>query len=61
MAVVVLLGAVFGRVPADQAWVVAGLLLGLPCALVVAEVVQWRRLMRRLNGIRAHVQSVRKS
>ena len=56
MALVVLLGAVFGRVPADQAWIVAGLLLLLPLALVIVEIVQRRRLVRRLNTIRVHAQ-----
>ena len=60
MAMVVGLGAVFGRVPADQAWIVAGLLLVLPLALVVSEFLQWRRLMRRLNDMRAHARSRKK-
>jgi hypothetical protein len=61
MALVVLLGGAFGRVPADQAWIVAGLLLVLPLSLVAIEMIQWRRLMRRLNAIRAQVREVRKS
>ncbi len=56
IALVVLLGAVFDRVPADQAWIVAGLLLLLPVALVAVETVQRRRLVCRLNTVRAHAQ-----
>ena len=61
MALIVLIGAAFGRVPADQAWIVAGLLSLLPLTLVAVEVVQWRRLVRRLDAIRAQVQAGRKS
>lgn len=61
LAVVVLLGAVFGRVPRDQAWSVAALLSILPLALVIIEIVQYRRLVRRLNAIRVQVRAVRKS
>ena len=56
MAFVVLLGAMFDRVPVDQAWIVAGLLLLLPLALVTVEAVQRRRLLRRLNTNRVHAQ-----
>src|SRR5688500_14536548 len=61
MAIVVLLGAVFGRVPAGEAWIVAGLLLLLPSTLLTVEIVQRRRLVRRLHTIRVQVQTVRKS
>jgi hypothetical protein len=61
LAVVVLLGAVFGRVPRDQACSVAAILSILPLALVIIEIVQYRRLVRRLNAIRAQVRGVRKS
>ena len=60
MALVVLLGGVFGRVPADQAWTVAGLLLLVPLALVTGEIIQWRRLVRRLNTIRVQAQDDQK-
>ena len=56
LALVVLLGAMFDRVPVDQAWIVAGLLLLLPLALVTVEAIQRRRLLRRLNTNRVHAQ-----
>jgi hypothetical protein len=61
MAIVVLLGAVFGRVPVDQAWIVAGLLSLLPVALLIMETVQRRRLLLRLDTIRVQCQEIRKS
>src|SRR5688572_13067022 len=61
MALVVLIGAVFGRVPIHEAWIVAGLLLLLPSTLLVIEMVQRHRLSRRLNTIRAQSQAIRKS
>jgi hypothetical protein len=61
MALIVLLGAAFGRVPADQAWIVAGLLLAPPLMLAAVEAVQWRRLSHRLNTVRGEVRAVRKS
>jgi hypothetical protein len=61
MALVVLIGAVFDRVPVHQAWIVAGLLLLLPLTLLIIEMVQRHRLSRRLNIIRAQSQAVRKS
>ena len=61
MAVIVLLGAVFGRVVMREALIVAGLLLMPPLALSAIEAVQWYRLKRRLNQLRAEVQSERKS
>jgi hypothetical protein len=61
MAIVVLIGAAFGRVPVDQAWIVAGLLLLLPSALLIVEMVQRHRLSRRLNTIRARCQAIKKS
>ena len=61
MALIVLLGAAFRRVPVEQAWIVAGLLLVPPLVLAVIEGLQWRRLVRRLEVVRAEVQSVRKS
>jgi hypothetical protein len=61
MALVVLSGAVFGRVPVHEAWIVAGLLLLLPLTLLLIELVQRHRLFRRLNTIRAQSQEIRKS
>jgi hypothetical protein len=61
MAVVVLLGAMFGRVPADEAWIVAGLLSLSPVALLTVETVQRLRLVRRLDNLRVQVQGLRKS
>ena len=56
MAVLVLLGAVFGRVAAGEAEAVAALLLVPFAALAAAEWVQRHRLVRRLNRLRAETQ-----
>jgi hypothetical protein len=61
MAVLVLLGAVFGRVPARESAVVAGLLVLPPSTLAAIEVISWRRLIRRLNNLRAETRAVKKS
>ena len=61
MGIVVLLGALFGRVPADQAAVVAGLLIVPPVAFAMVEVVHWRRLLRRLDRARKEAQITGKS
>jgi hypothetical protein len=61
MALLVLLGALFGRVPADEAPIVIGLLLAPPLLLGAFEFVQWRRLVRRLGGVRAEARESRKS
>ena len=61
LAIVVLLGALFGRVPADEAAVVAGLLIAPPMILAIVELVHWRRLLRRLDIVRKEVRAVRKS
>jgi hypothetical protein len=61
MAVIVMLGAALGRVVLREAEIVASLLLLPPLALSAIEAVQWYRLKRRLNQLRAEVQSVRKS
>ena len=61
MAVIVMLGAAIGRVVLREAEIVASLLLLPPLALSAIEAVQRYRLMRRLNHLRAEVQSVRKS
>jgi len=61
MALLVLLGALFGRVPANEAPVVIGLLLAPPLLMGAFEFVQWRRLVRRLDGVRVDAREVRKS
>jgi|SRR6188474_3416770 hypothetical protein len=61
MGIIVMLGALFGRVPADQAAIVAGLLITPPVALAIVEVVHWRRLVRRLAAARKEAQITRKS
>lgn len=61
MAVIVVLGALFGRVPRDEASVVTGLLLAPPVVLAFLEAIQWFRLVRRLDRVRARLQSVKKS
>lgn len=59
LAIVVLLGGVFGRVPRGEAWVVAGLLLVPPLAMTALEYIRWHRLMRRLSRLREQIQDVR--
>ena len=59
MAIIVLIGAAFGRVPADEAWIVAGLLSLTPLVLGIFEYIHWRRLIRRLRLVRTEVQSCR--
>lgn len=61
MSLIVVLGALFGRVPADQAVIVAGLLIVPPVVLAIVEVVHWRRLVRRLDHSRKEAQISRKS
>ena len=61
MAVLVLLGAAFGRVPMRESEVVAGLLVLPPSTLAAIEVMSWRRLIRRLNNLRVEAQRVKKS
>ena len=61
MAVLVLLGAAFGRVPVRESEVVAGLLVLPPSILAAIEAVSWRRLSRRLNNLRAEARASRKS
>src|SRR6185503_19554001 len=61
MGIIVLIGALFGRVPADQAAIVAGLLIAPPVALAIVEVVHWRRLVQRLDRARKDAQITRKS
>ena len=60
MALVVFLGALLGRVPANEAWIVIGLLLTPPLTLVAVEVVQWHRLVRRLDRVRAEAHESKK-
>ena len=61
MAIVVLVGALFGRVDTREAEMVGALLLLPPAVLVAAEWFHWRRLVQRLDRVRAEVQAVRKS
>lgn len=61
MAFLVLIAAAFGRVPGGEAEIAAGLLLLPPSVLAVVEVIRWRRLVRRLDNLRADVRAVRKS
>lgn len=61
MAVIVMLGALVGRVDIREAWIVAGLLMSLPVLLAVVEWVHWRRLTQRLERARADAQALRKS
>ena len=61
MAIIVLLGALFGRVPMNEAWIVAALLMLPPLVLAAIEAVHWHRLIGRLDYARAEVQTPRKS
>ena len=61
MAIVVLLGALFGRVAMVEAAVVGALLLAPVLTLAIIEVIHWRRLVRRLDRVRLDVQTIRKS
>ncbi len=61
MTIIVLLGALFDRVAAREAAIVAALLMLPVLALATAELIHWWHLVRRLNRVRAEVQSVRKS
>ena len=60
-AVVILLAAALGRVPFGEAEFAAGALIVPPVALLVVELIRWRRLVWRLDRVRAEVHSVRKS
>lgn len=53
MAMLVLLGAAFDRVPRHEALIVAGWLSLGPLGLFIVERVRWRRLVRRLDVARA--------
>ena len=53
MALMVLAGAAFGRVPRDEALLTAGLLVMPPLTMAAIEAIRWRRLSRRLDQIRA--------
>ena len=61
MAVIVLVGALFGRVPERQAEIAAGLLLLPPAVMGAVEAILWRKLVRRLDRLRADVRIERKS
>jgi hypothetical protein len=56
MAVLVLLGAAFDRVPLNEAFIVAGLLALPPLTLAVIEICHWRGLVRRLSRLRTEAQ-----
>ena len=55
LAVLVLLGAGFNRVPRHEALAVAGLLSLPPLWLFVVERIRWHRLVRRLHAVRTRV------
>jgi hypothetical protein len=61
LALVVIAGAALGRVPLGEAEIAAALLLAPLVTLLIAESIRWRRLVCRLDRVRAEVQSVRKS
>ena len=61
MAIIVLLGALFGRVPMGEAAIVSALLILPVLGLAIAELTHWRHLVRRLDRVRAEGQNVRKS
>ena len=57
MALLVLAGALTGRVSAREAAVVSGLLLTPPLLLAAVEYLQWRRLLNRLDCLRSAVRN----
>ncbi len=57
MAVIVVIGAAFGRVPGVEAAVAAGLLMVPPVMLAAIETVRWYKLSRRLDELRTDVQA----
>jgi hypothetical protein len=61
MAILVLLGALFGYVAMAEAAVVVALLITPVLALAIIEGVQWWRLARHLDRVRAEVRTIRKS
>lgn len=61
MAILVLLGGLFNRVPGREALIAAGLLLVVPVSLSVVEALRWFRLVRRLDELRIQTQEARKS
>jgi len=61
LAIIILAGAALGRVPFGEAEIAAGVLIAPPAALLAAELIRWRRLVHRLDRVRAEAQSVRKS
>src|SRR4051794_29881620 len=56
-AALVILGGVFRFVPRREALVAAGMLSAPPGALALVEALHWRRLVNRLEGIRASTQA----
>jgi hypothetical protein len=61
MALLVLIGAVFGRARGDEALIAAALLLVVPVLLGVIEAWRWHRLNARLSDARVQAQTIRKS
>ena len=61
MAIIVLLGVLFGRVDPSEGESVAALLLLVPAVVVAAEWLRWRRLVKRLDNARVQAQAMRKS
>jgi hypothetical protein len=57
MAIVVLLGALLGRVAMAEAGVVIALLIAPVLALAIIESIQWQRLAHHLDRVRAEVQN----
>lgn len=60
-AVLILLAAALGRVPFGEAEIAAGLLIVPPVALIIVELIRWRRLVLRLDRVRAELHSVKKA
>ena len=52
MALLVLIGAAFHRVPGNEALSVAALLMAPVLWLAIVELIHWRRLVRRLHDAR---------
>ena len=58
MALLVVAGALAGRVAAGEAAVVSGLLLAPPLLLTLSELLQWRRLVNRRDRLRSVARDI---
>lgn len=61
LALVILLGTAIGKLLPAESLIAEGVLVTPALGLVAADAVQRRHLVRRLDRVRADVQTVRKS